>query len=512
MFISNKWSASKFKRLKTACFLPISFSKEDSMSPHFIKLISFISICMWTVHAAGSWSINGNEQAILRKEFINTGNNYNHPANIGQLNNGDLIIVSVMGVSEGEQTRIACIKSTDQGESWGNAIDITPVQSAFDPTIQQADNGALFCFYYNGCCNDHKWRVSTDNGATWGPENDVHSNALALQAGEQSNCLEQPNGDWICGWSETKNGGKGYTSHIPKGKMDAPGDWDRHFAVDQFWNPDFLVVNPSQTVNGHFKNLVAFCRNEFHNVGPKWAKSNDGGQTWSSFEWVRHTVGVGCGGDGISFGAAGTGVSLDMGVAGSPDGPLTGYHIIAHGSDARYCPSFGCAQHCRRYLMRIWIGDDAQDASSWQEVFEIRESDGGGENADCSIIQAADRKVHLVWTGRGCNGIRYAKFDPDIMITGASTQSFPLPASRAIDLQPQIKAGKHALVVHKVKAQSSELTLHNAYGAVVFSTTLSAKRAQVSLAFKHLNLTPGMYYAGLKQAEGVTKYAAVYVN
>lgn len=367
---------------------------------------------------AADWLIYGNQSAVVRKELLLTGAAYNHPANIEQLDNGDLIIVSVAGVAEGQSTRIIAFHSTDSGESWGSPVDVTPSKSMFDPTISQAPNGDVYCFYYNGCCNDQKFRRSTDGGRTWGSEHDVSADQFALQAGEQSNCLRQPNGDFLCGWSETKNGGKGYTTVIPSGSLGTPSSWERRFAVDQFWNPDFLVVDPSRTLNGHFRRLVAFCRNEFHNVGPKWASSEDGGATWSSFEWKAPRANVGCSGnEGIAFGAAGTAVSLDLGVAGAPSGPLGGLHVIAHGSDARYCPESGCNKdRCTRWFMRVWVGDDPFNASSWHEVLELREASAGNENADCSIIQDNNRMLHLIWTGRGSKGIKYVKLDPDSLV------------------------------------------------------------------------------------------------
>ncbi|MBD3346199.1 MAG: hypothetical protein GF401_14170 [Chitinivibrionales bacterium] len=407
------------------------------VTKYHVIIFTLLTLVSSNIHAAGNWLIYGDQSCIIRKDILTTGAAYNHPANIEQLANGDLIIVTVAGQSEGESTQIGAFKSTDQGETWGNLIDISTVSEYFDPTVQQAENGDVYCFYYNGCCNDHKFRISTDNGETWGSEQDVHSDEMALQAGEQSNCLRHPNGDWLCGWSETENGGQGYTSHIPQGEMGNPSNWTKHFAVDQFWNPDFIVVNPTNVVNGHFQEIVAFCRNEFHNTGPKWAKSQDGGQTWTSFDWVDPTENVGCVADeGIKFGAAGTGVSLDLGTAGAPSGNLTGWHVIAHGSDARYCTESGCsATLCDRYFMRIWIGDDPLDASSWEEKLEIRESSAGNENADCSIIQAQDRKIHLIWTGREVEAVRYAKIDPDILI-GETTSISRSRASQAIAYSP----------------------------------------------------------------------------
>ncbi|MBD3320939.1 MAG: hypothetical protein GF350_07600 [Chitinivibrionales bacterium] len=409
------------------------YMMEDFLARNYLGSFAVVALVAANIYAAGDWLIYGDQSCIIRKDILSSGAGYNHPANIEQLANGDLLIATVAGSGEGESTRIGAYKSTNNGDSWSDMINVTPVGSAFDPTLAQAENGDIYCFYFKGnytsCCDDQKFRVSTDNGNTWGSEYDISTMAGVaddeLQAGEQSNCLRHPNGDWLCGWSETYNGGQGYTSHILKGDLGSPSDWTKHFALDQLWSPDFLVVNPANTVDGHFQEIVAFCRTEFHNVGPKWAKSQDGGKTWSSFNWVDPSENVGCvARDGISFGAAGTGVSLDLGTAGSPSGNLTGWHVIAHGSDARYCPESGCSQtRCSRYFMRVWIGNNPLDASSWQEKLEMRESSAGDENADCSIIQAQDRKIHLIWTGRGSNAVRYAKIDPDILIGATEIKS-----------------------------------------------------------------------------------------
>ncbi|MBD3421469.1 MAG: hypothetical protein GF398_15230 [Chitinivibrionales bacterium] len=385
-------------------------------------------IAVGNLFAAGSWLIYGDQSCIIRKDILNTGASYNHPANIEQLANGDLIIVTVAGQSEGESTRIGSFRSANNGDSWGDLINITPVQEAFDPTLTQAENGDVYCFYYRGgggsCCNNHKFRVSTDNGDTWGSENDVSGMAGLsddeLQAGEQSNCLRHPNGDWLCGWSETYNGGQGYTSHIPKGKLGSPSDWTKHFGIDQFWNPDFMVRNPSNVVNGHYQEIIAVMRTQFHNCCKgKFAYSTDGGESWGGFTNIGFVGGgVGCTNTANSANdAAPTGVSLDL-----DGGPLLGWHVMASGGEARYCTESGCTKaRCERYFMRVFVSNTG-DADDWEEKLELREESGGNENADCSIIQAADGKLHLIWIGRGSSVVRYAKIAPGILI-GQTTRA-----------------------------------------------------------------------------------------
>lgn len=365
--------------------------------------------------ATGTWRINGDATVIEEKTLLVTGAAYNHPANIEQLANGDLIIVSVSGDSEGEATKIVALLSHDQGATWSAPIDVTPSGSHFDPTVQQEDDGDVYVFYYHDCCNDHRWRVSRDGGRTWGPEQDVSSDNLALQAGEQSNCLRHPNGDWLCGWSESVANGRGFTSHIPKGQLGTPSAWTKHFAVDQFWNPDFMVLNPSNVVDGHYQEIVAVMRTQFHNLGDgsKFAYSSNGGRTFQTrgdIDYVGSNVGC-ADRQKNAHDAAQTAVSLDL-----TGGRLQGWHVLASGGEARYCTDFAeCNIRCERHFMRVFISKTA-DSNDWREMLEIRETDGGNENADCSIIQSQDRMLHLIWTGRGSRGVRYMKIDPDKLI------------------------------------------------------------------------------------------------
>ncbi|MBD3319907.1 MAG: hypothetical protein GF350_02310 [Chitinivibrionales bacterium] len=403
-----------------------------------LLFILLLAISLFAATEQGTWPwIAGDELMIINKMVIRTGANYNHPANIEEHPNGDLMIITVAGSNEGENTMIAVIRSTDGGTSWEDPVNITPSGRMFDPTLAIEDNGDIYAFYYHsdatGCCNNHKFRVSTDNGETWGEEHDVSSDPLARQAGEQSNCLRHPNGDYLCGWSRTCGYGgnpvhdSAFTSHIPSGELGNPGAWTVHYSMSHLWSPDFGVIDPDNVVDGHFQEIFAFMRNQFcNNKGWKWGFSTDGGVTWTHANWVDPTNGVGCPEkEGVEFGAAGTAVSLDMGVAGSPSGPLKGWNVIGHCTDIRWCHDFpGCDfQHCRRYAFRIWTSNNPVDPGSWEENLEIRETSGGSENADCSIIQSQDRYLHAIWTGRGSRVIRYLKLDTDRLITGSSTRA-----------------------------------------------------------------------------------------
>ncbi len=370
---------------------------------------------------AGDWLINGDQSAIVDKKVIETGAAYNHPANIEQLANGDLIIVSVAGEGEGESTAISAVISTDNGATWSDPIGVSGVSSYYDPTVQQAANGDVYCFYYLGCCNNHKWRVSTDNGRTWGSEHDVSDaigsrDPVSLQAGEQSNALRHPNGDWLCGWSEGKTGGRqGYTSHIPKGALGDPAQWTKHWAIDQFWNPAFLVLNPDNAKNGHYQEILAVMRTQFHNSGDgsDFALSTDGGVTFKPIGKIGFTSTVGDRRNTMHA-AAPTGVSLDL-----DGGALQGWHVIAQSGDAMDPAKSDCpkGRRCQRHFMRVAVSNSG-DPKDWQLVLELRERTAGGENADCSIIQDTGGNLHLIWTGRGTSGIRYMKLDAATLVGG----------------------------------------------------------------------------------------------
>lgn len=103
---------------------------------------------------------------------LDTGKRHSHPVPF-ELANGDLLVGWTDNIT-GAQFTWNCASSSDGGATLGTRVVIGgdgTTGPTLDGTFAQLSGGNVFCAY---CFNSNiKYRVSTDNGATWGSEQTI---------------------------------------------------------------------------------------------------------------------------------------------------------------------------------------------------------------------------------------------------------------------------------------------------------------------------------------------------
>ncbi|MBD3418785.1 MAG: hypothetical protein GF398_01580 [Chitinivibrionales bacterium] len=350
---------------------------------------------------------------------------------------GTMMIVSVMGASEGENTNIGLYRN--EGSGWDDPVIINGPASSFDPTMLQADDGTIFCFYYEGCCDDQKFRKSSDDGKTWGQQIDVNSNN-DIGFSEQNNAKRHPNGDWFAMESTknptsagTANAGDAIYVAAPVDQLENSSSWERHVIRSGWSTGDFLVVNPSETINGRYKNLRAILRCDFNCENQNsFAYSSDAGQTWDYGYDIPFSNIPACNDchvgslEGVHALGETTRSSVSLDLDG---GPLLGWHVIVTAAKTAYCAAIdACSasapvpQKYQRGSIAVLISNTGNH-DDFSEVFLVRETGTGPENCDPGMIRSSDGLLHLTFTGRDAPSIRYVVFDPAVLVGATSAKS-----------------------------------------------------------------------------------------
>ncbi|MBD3241274.1 MAG: hypothetical protein GF331_11860 [Chitinivibrionales bacterium] len=379
--------------------------------------------------ASANWYFLGDTSAVVAYELLTPDVTYSHPSNPFESRDGTLMIVSVMGLSEGDNTCIGLYR--DDGSGWGDPVIVAGPADLFDPTLAQTDDGTIYCFYYDGCCDDQKYRKSTDDGVTWGAEHDVHSDN-DIGFAEQNNAKRHPNGDWFALESTDNptsvgvdNAGDAIYVVAPSGQLENASSWGRSVIRSGWSTGDFLVVNPEETTNGHYRNLRAVLRCDFNceNQG-SFAYSHDAGATWDHGYDIPFGDKPQCGelADVHALGQS-TRTALSLDLAG---GPLKGWHVIAASAKTAYCDAIdaaGVPQKWERGSIAV-LRSNTGDHDDFHEVFLVRETGSGPENADPGMIRSSDGMLHLTFTGRDAAGIRHVTIDAAklIGVTGSEAR------------------------------------------------------------------------------------------
>jgi len=346
----------------------------------------------------------GRTDAILSWEAIDTGLDYNHPSSIVELKNGDLVIAWAGGLNEGESTAIRVMRKVNG--IWQPMQTVTPVASMFDPVLfEPSANGApLLLTYYKGCCHDQYVRQSFDNGATWSAEQKMYPaagvsgyNQDFMEAAEQNPPLELPGGDLLASHDRWQDGAStsNWVTRIPSDNLlgDAGGTPWQLTALDDagvngselFGNGSFLVFDTG------YQHLGLIVRRAIHGH-PWFLESFDGGLTWS--DAVMPSISL-LEGSGPRAGISALSLDIDGGAA-------QGWHLFAGAG--------GACGLCRDFVVIA----ASQDGRNWDARLQV--AIGDGEQADPTLIQTADRNVHMLFTGRDSEPVRHMVIDPDVLL------------------------------------------------------------------------------------------------
>jgi hypothetical protein len=373
-------------------------------------------------------SFEGRTQAIVSHEYLSTGRTYNHPSSLAETRAGTLVFATVGGASEGESTSILVTRKP-KGGAWSAFVEVTPVRQMFDPVLYQprAPGAPLLLSYYNDCCEDARLRISNDDGVTWSDEmtlpavNDPDYRQPRFELAEQNPPLEMPDGSL---WGSVTRRGGGYNMSwltiVPAnnytGRENGGGPWRALRIPGHTGQGALLVVKPDEQAGGVYKNFAVVERCDFFGCtgGTKITYTSDGGRTWSPDRPIEITGNK----VGNSYADVHSGIAaISLDVRG---GPARGWHLVAGAGNIAIQGG-----RIHRGCIRVVLSSDAQ---KWEEVLELRMLQGGEEQADPTFIQGADRKVHLLWTGRGAKTLRHVVLDPDVLVGNkAAPAPGPLP-------------------------------------------------------------------------------------
>lgn len=350
--------------------------------------------------------------AIVRREMLNVRNStarlenglrvtYNHPSMLCETRSGTLIFMWNGGPAEGEAgNRIFFSRREKNSIAWSEPKRLESRQIDFGALYQPKQDGApVIAGYWLGVPRRSPAALiwSRDDGRTWTkphsfPETRDPFWAAAPARGNfrlsMSPPVEFPNGTlWWASEQEHRRPAivvvppDNYTGHEPHGSA-----WRSiHPTIfRQGVHGDFLILSPD------YRSILFVNRQGGDYV------THDHGKTW------KEVTGIPKGGAGIGA------VSLDI-----EGGPACGWHVVA-----------GSA-HPRRDGLLVSISDNPEDPESWRRVLALHQG-RNSEDADPSLIQGrTDRKIHLLFTGRGEDKLKYYVLDPDTLISGNPPAEVP---------------------------------------------------------------------------------------
>jgi hypothetical protein len=178
----------------------------DERYPHIIKLSNGDLICAFetaeeTPKAIKTMRSTNNGETWGEKITVYKGATYSaERANMIQLANGELICA--FRTQEGFQDRgIACVKSANNGLTWGSRINIyDSALSDHNPSLLQLPSGKILCAF--ATCEDGGYAIkcvsSVDNGATWNNKVTVVPNSTSMYA--YPTLALAKNGELLCGF------------------------------------------------------------------------------------------------------------------------------------------------------------------------------------------------------------------------------------------------------------------------------------------------------------------------
>lgn len=446
---------------------------------------------------AQDYKAQGKTQSILSYERIPSGFAYSHPSNVAITHEGTLLATFAGGPAEGEDTKIGVMRKAAGSGKWDQTGLFAPPGNGYDPTIFQpsAPGAPVILMYYANCCENHYMRTSTDDGVSWSPEfrppatTAYDHNGGFFEGPEQNPPLETSNGDLLASHSVRQSGSpqQNWMTIIPAdnydGKNPSGSKWEARRLPGEAGQGSFLVFDPP-----HFRRLGLIAR--FAVNGPaQMLFSEDGGENWTQPEDAKVSGGFWSQCCGPKAGI--TGLSLDIG-----GGPAQGWHLGA-GARGESCGL------CRDHISVFASNDDGRN---WQVVLEVKMT-GGGEQADPTLIQdPATRKVWLIWTGRGQDGMGLLSLDPDVLVglkdspgqtVGAASPEMP-PQGFALQA---LRRGDRSHLHFKLSAAGPvRLVLRDLSGKVVASKHGYHKAGRHSLP---LDASQGIHLATLQTPQGL---------
>ncbi|MBD3343742.1 MAG: T9SS type A sorting domain-containing protein [Chitinivibrionales bacterium] len=328
-----------------------------------------------------------------------------------------------------------------------------------------------------------RMRWSTDDGRTWSDAKQLPSsdNPLFQEnrfiGPEQNPPLEHPNGWFWCSVGAHVSTSNGHIiTMIPPDNYDGTGGTSWQYKNTPF-NPGnagqgaFLVIDPDERTNGLYKNVAGVVRDNVNGEVHITYTAN-GGEFWTSA--TKLPVSNNIGNRRTALQAGGAAVSLDIN-----GGPSQGRHLACAAGDAMINGT-----RKLRHVIRMVMSNDAHN---WDEILEMRMENA--EQADPTLIQTSDRKIHLLWSGRGTGTtpLRHVVMDPDILIGNDPTIAANAILSETSELL-KVATTEKSITIVPGNGSFEAAALYTAQGKKVFSISAQSQ-STVSTA----NLQTGMY-------------------
>ncbi|MBD3419650.1 MAG: hypothetical protein GF398_05970 [Chitinivibrionales bacterium] len=378
-----------------------------------------VTVLFVTLNFSYGYDRGSHLAAVIKRETLPLATQYAHPSDVCVMRDGKLGVIYNGGPAEGASVNKVWFTRQRNDGSW-----TVPVMVEKNPETKPLDVGVIYqprnksnapllvYFFWNGNPTQATFsnHLSTDNGVSWGQRYlnpaepsgapwDEYNNPN-LPGATQNAPVELSDGSLIVAGSlekKTRDGrapiikipANNYSGNEPGGDpwevlSIAPSDFS---SGERCYLPGFLILSSDRT-------RLAIVGRTGMNTNHSIAVSNDQGRSWGSTSMMSNAAGgagVGC-------------VSLDV-----DGGAAQGYHIVA-GSGADGSGRNGLA------VGLCGPNKDVTNSSNWSRAFSFH-IDEGGEDADPTIVQGDDRKVHIVFTGRGAYvGINHYVIDPDALI------------------------------------------------------------------------------------------------
>lgn len=326
---------------------------------------------------------------------------YNHPSMLCRTRAGTMIFMWNGGPSEGENlNRIFYSRKAAGSDTWSDPLQLENRQIDFGAIYQPQKPGSpVIAGYWLGPPPQSSVRMvfSHDDGQTWSEPMEFPQTDDPFWAGPPAEShyrfsmnppIEFPDGTiW---WASERFCNRSLAKAVPAVVVVPPDNYTGRNSGGKAWTSlhppvfqegrgylgDFLILTPD------YDSILYATR------GGSSYLTEDCGKTWRRVANGPHAGG----GAGLAT------LSLDV-----EGGPAQGWHIMAG------------TPHPGRNGMRLHITRTPTEPGSWRKVLTLHQ-DIPAEDADPSMIQTPDRKIHLLFTGRGENKLKYYILDPDTLV------------------------------------------------------------------------------------------------
>ncbi len=334
------------------------------------------------------FTINDNEQLIMLEEFVGDSfSRFNHASTIAETPNGTLVVAWYGGSSEGDDS-VSIWVSRNDGSGWSNRaeIDNGSGTATWNPVLFQPSTGPLLLYYkYSG--RPSSWigavQRSSDDGRTWSGRIELPKcdcGYLSRYDGRyigpvKNKPLELPDGTLLCGTSTEHDG---WQVHMELARGDYTNDFELigPLGGGEGIQPTFLVHTDD------YQTIQTICR-QHGGSHPKTAWSYDMGRTWTDLTDLDINTNVG----------------LDAVTVNNLNDQRNRWHVLVHNPSGRSPLSVAISQ----------------DGVNWN--VEIPVLDEGGAMDYPSIIQTADKMLHVVYSYGGHDKVKHVVINPYVLLS-----------------------------------------------------------------------------------------------